>query len=367
MMIKQRNHQHPSQSPLWMITQDPLIHAFINQLQALKHQLEHSPANQLAPIYFNQQQMADIKQAFSALIVQGERALHSLSALLMQALTQTDFSLNSVVLGKVHQESFYLSQPVTKDQLLQTTDIDLGTQILNRILVKENDIMQQPELVANFVEYLPIALNQHQIHKMISRFKAEEEIWNKVLDELFEIDQLVKRDKSLVKLSGYIKDVFGLKIIVSDQAACAQLHQSLVELELTPINLRENEIKPTQHNRQLAFLETKNYLLKPKHSGWRAIKSIIRWQQTLFELQIEPLQIYLMEQAHIGSLSHGAYRQHRHTIRSQLAEQMPLFKFFQQLLVWLFSEADLNPKTRHQRQCKQFSSLDGIEVVLLRD
>ena len=36
-------------------------------------------------------------------------------------------------------------------------------------------------------------VNEWGVFKCISRIKAEEEIWNKVVDEIFEIDNLVKR------------------------------------------------------------------------------------------------------------------------------------------------------------------------------
>ena len=49
---------------------------------------------------------------------------------------------------------------------------------------------------------------------MISRIKAEEEIWNKVCDEIFRIDELLERDKKLRALSRYVKDVFGVKVVV---------------------------------------------------------------------------------------------------------------------------------------------------------
>ena len=35
-------------------------------------------------------------------------------------------------------------------------------------------------LVANFVECQPTALNRFAVHKMTTRIKAEEELWNKV-------------------------------------------------------------------------------------------------------------------------------------------------------------------------------------------
>ena len=55
-------------------------------------------------------------------------------------------------------------------------------------------------------------MNEWGIHKFISRIKAEEQIWNKVVDSIFGFDQLVNADKQLRHLGGFVKDVFGVKV-----------------------------------------------------------------------------------------------------------------------------------------------------------
>ena len=82
-------------------------------------------------------------------------------------------------------------------------------------------------MVANFVEYQPLVENRHGIHKMISRIKAEEEIWNKVCDEIFRIDELLERDKELRALSRYVKDVFGVKVVVGTPDDARKLQTTL--------------------------------------------------------------------------------------------------------------------------------------------
>ncbi len=47
------------------------------------------------------------------------------------------------------------------------------------------------------VEYLPTEPNPWNIYRLHTRIKAEEAIWNKVVDEIFELDRLVRQDKAL--------------------------------------------------------------------------------------------------------------------------------------------------------------------------
>src|SRR6202022_718605 len=82
-------------------------------------------------------------------------------------------------------------------------------------------------LVANVVEYQPAGMNEWGIHKVISRIKAEEQIWNKVVDSIFGFDQLVNADKQLRHLGGFVKDVFGVKAVVVDADAVRALHKAL--------------------------------------------------------------------------------------------------------------------------------------------
>src|SRR6185436_6881166 len=94
-------------------------------------------------------------------------------------------------------------------------------------------------LVANMVDYQPTEVNVYSIHKIISRIKAEQEIWNKVVDEIFDLDSIVVRDKKLQHLSRYVKDVFGIKIIVGNLDDVYKIHMALVELTWPDVSLEK--------------------------------------------------------------------------------------------------------------------------------
>ena len=99
---------------------------------------------------------------------------------------------------------------------------------------------------------------------MISRIKAEEEIWNKVCDELFKIDELVTRDKELAKLSRYVKDVFGLKVVVSTPDKARELQEQLEAMVFSPQRLHQALVPYETKNMKMDFIEVKDYLGGPQ-------------------------------------------------------------------------------------------------------
>ena len=111
--------------------------------------------------------------------------------------------------------------------LYSHTDLDLGTRQLRRLRYHDGRRWSRAALVANMVEYQPDAPNRWAIHKFISRIKAEEQIWNKVVDTIFGLDRLVRADKQLRHLGRFVKDVFGVKAVVSDPEQARALHAAL--------------------------------------------------------------------------------------------------------------------------------------------
>ncbi|MGH9143669.1 MAG: hypothetical protein ACRD2I_21240, partial [Vicinamibacterales bacterium] len=120
---------------------------------------------------------------------------------------------------------------ISPGDLYSQTDLDLGTRQLRRLRYHDGGVWSRASLVANVVEYQPAGMNQWAIHKVISRIKAEEQTWNKVVDSIFGFDQLVSADKQLRHLGGFVKDVFGVKVVVGDSQAVRVLHEALLKLQ----------------------------------------------------------------------------------------------------------------------------------------
>jgi hypothetical protein len=257
----------------------------------------------------------------------------------------------SEVVGVVGGERFTLGQPVTPAQLHGLTDLELGVRLLRRVRFDG----RTARLVANRVEYLPTEENPHHVHKILSRIKAEEEIWNKVVDEIFDVDALVSRDKQLRHLSRFVKDVFGVKIVVGAATDVHPLHRFLEELSWTRAQLKEHHIPPSDTTVRLQFVETKDYMSAAarKRSGWMALKSVVSWWDRMFEIQVQPLRSYYRECERLTRESHRAWGDQREALRRELSERVPLFGFYRELLVWLFRDPDGSPPT-----------IEGVRVEL---
>jgi hypothetical protein len=197
--------------------------------------------------------------------------------------------------------------------------------------------------VANFVEYEPSDNNLFKVTKLLSRIKAEQEIWNKVSDEIFDLDRLFARDKQLRKLSRYVKDVFGIKLLTEDARSARALHSHLTTWRWTDEDIRKLQLPGLPADlrplRTLEFLEIKDYLSQGagKTSGWTAIKSVVRWWDQTFELQLQPLPNYYREQERFTRESHRSFKLSREQFREDAANRLPLYGFIRDLLRWLFS------------------------------
>ena len=167
------------------------------------------------------------------MIRRGEEKLHRLCELLCESYFDSTYTLQNVVIGEVEttQERFTLVQPLVADRpVLAHRPRSRHASAAPAALPRRRADGAAPCLVANMVEYQPDTPNAWGIHKFISRIKAEEQIWNKVVDTIFGFDRLVRADKQLRHLGRFVKDVFGVKAIVGDPDEARALHAALQRL-----------------------------------------------------------------------------------------------------------------------------------------
>lgn len=341
-----------SRSPLWMVSQEPLLNDLVLYLARMREQFEQAPDTH-HQLTFSRAHLKQCRAAFDRMIRRGEEGLHRLCELFCNRLVGR-YQLQSVVIGEVPTsgERFTLTQNISRHDLYSTIDLDLGNRQLRKLQYFDGAGWVAPTLVANVVEYQPTEPNQHGVQRLISRIKAEEELWNKVVDELFGLDTLVRRDKQLRHLSQYVKDVFGIKIVVGTAPEALELHRHLESLRLSARELAsvgsmevfEGDAdggSGSASNARLTFIETKNYLgNQEKRSGWEAIKSVVEWSGRLFEIQIQPLRNFWREREYLTRESHAGFKSRREQVREQVCQQNPLFGFYQQLLRWLFQSQE---------------------------
>ncbi len=332
-------------SPLWMVTRHPVLNGVVERLVSLRADLERAPSQE-HELLLSRANLALVRASFSEMVRHGEQKLHKLCEL----FCKTYFSgvqLQSVVIGEVPstRERFTLMQQITAQDLYSTTDLDLGNRQLRKLRYFDGTSWVGPHLVANVVEYQPLEPNVFGLHKIVSRIKAEEEFWNKVVDEIFDLDSLVRRDKKLQHLSRFVKDVFGIKIIVGSGPEVQRFQMTLESLRFSEDVLKEYGVPHGSGTEKLEFLEIKDYLgsIERKRSGWEAIKSVVSWWEKIFEIQIQPLGKFMREREFLTKESHEGFKTLREKLRDQVAEQVPLFKFYRDLLKWVFDREGSAP------------------------
>ena len=337
--------QEPYHSPLGMVAQQPLLNSFVRSLERSRATILAEPQGN-HELHFSRKNITAVRASFAGMIRQGEQRLHKLCELLCSTYLSS-VQLQSVVIGEVisTKERFTLTQSITPQDLYSTTDLDLGTRQLQKLRVNDGKEWSAATLVANVVEYQPLEVNALGIHKIVSRIKAEEELWNKVVDELFDLDSLVRRDKQIRHLSRFVKDVFGIKIVTSTLTELAKVQQALEHQRWDEATLSKLDIPYSEHTASLTFIEKKSYLgaHDRKRSGWEAMKSVVEWGEKVIEIQIQPLGKFMREREFLTRESHSGFKSKREEVRNTVAEQLPLFGFFRDLLRWLFLNASEPP------------------------
>jgi hypothetical protein len=341
-------------SPLWMVSRAPALNELVVGLQRHRRLIDDGTGGER--LRFSRAAVAAARAEFSDMIRRGERDLHLLAGLLAERLLGP-VQRRSVVIGEVERtrERFTLTVDVTEDEVVASTDLDLGNRVLARLAIADHRGWLRAQLVSNVVEYEPAEPNELAVYRMLTRIKAEEEIWNKVADEIFELDRLVLRDKQLRHLGRYVKDVFGIKVVVGTADDALGVQGFLEGLVFADARLHERGLDATDEHRRLRFVEVKNYLdhESRKRSGWSAMKSVVAWGGRTFEIQVQPLSNFLHERERLTRESHASFKTTRERIRDEVAARLPLFGFYRALLRWLFVDPTSEPPR-----------YDGVDVVL---
>ncbi len=342
------------ESPLWMVSREPALNALVVNLQRFRRKLDAGGSDRLE---FSKTQIVRARAEFGDMIRRGERDLHLLAGLLAEHLLGA-YQLKSVAIGEIEKthERFTLSVDVSEAEVIGSTDLDLGTRILARLAISSQRDWLRANLISNVVEYEATEPNGLSVYRILTRIKAEEEVWNKVADEIFDLDSIVLKDKQLRHLGRYVKDVFGIKIVVGTPEDAARVQESLFALTIDDAGLSARQIPADDAHRRLQLVEVKDYLDRPsrKQSGWSALKSVVHWGGKTFEVQVQPLSNFLHERERLTKESHTSFKSTRERVRDEVAARTPLFGFYRALLRWLFLDPTSEPPTH-----------PGVEVVMV--
>jgi hypothetical protein len=157
-------------------------------------------------------------------------------------------------------------------------------------------------------------------------------------------------------LGSFVKDVFGVKVIVGDPEAVRALHEALLKLRWKPGVLAKHGVPVLGSTSRLEFIEVKDYMAKVgrKETGWEAIKSVFQWWDSTIEVQVQPLWNYHQEREYLTRESHAGFKARREALRNQIAGTIPLFGFYRDLLRWLF----LSPS-------EPAPTFEAVEIVVM--
>ena len=321
-------------NPLRMALHAAPVHELTAYLARARSRMMANPQDEHT-LAFSQAQLALVRESFNHGIRQGESVLHRVCKRLTDSLMEGQCERQSVVVCEVAEtgERMRIEHAIREEALYGQTDLALGQSVLERMRMIVNDTFVEPRLVANYVEYLPLVLSEPLVHRISSRIKAEEEIWNKVVDEIFDLDGIVSRDKQLSQYSRYVKDIFGVKIVVGSDPDARRVHDWLVSACRSGGVLYRLDV----HDVPTETVETKDYLHdNGKNSGWGALKSVFLISGKTVEIQVQTLENNTLELQRLTTQSHSAFKQRREQVRDEVARTIPLFGYYRELLRWMF-------------------------------
>jgi len=107
-----------SASPLWLLTDEPLVNELVGYLETMRRRITADPhgAHEFS---FSRAHLIEVRAAFARMIRRGEEKLHRLCELLCESYFDSPYSLQNVVIGEVETtlERFTLVQPLVSTDL----------------------------------------------------------------------------------------------------------------------------------------------------------------------------------------------------------------------------------------------------------
>lgn len=351
-------------SPLGLLLYNDRTNRLLAQLSGHLDELRKGTAKELT---LNEQELDYARNQWEEAVLKGERQLHALAGLLAERLTGTQNlqPVARIVAGpKVEIEQgarIVIEETVSRERLMSTTDFGLSTDLVNayRYRPQGSDDYERLYARASFLEFRPLTATENSLAaRVMTRVKANDSIWNKVCDALFDIDNLVERDKILNPRSKYIKDVFGIKVLTHHQESSYAAEEALNQMSFTAAEL--SDVGGNPFGTRLELIERKDYLGGDprfhKQTGWRAIKNVYRWCDALFEVQFQTEQNYFLEVHDLSDASRRTFDMQRRQLRWDLEDKVNHYADYRRLLKAIFT-------TDEAERREAFAGFDFVKVA----
>lgn len=340
-------------SPLALLIRDERTNRLIELLAAQVQALRASASLGTEPpvLALQRSEINYCRDQWEAGVLEGEHRLYDLATLMAWRITGTrrvELVARVLVGPKEEEESvqsprIVIEERITREELKRVTDYSMAQRIARhyRYRPRYEDPFGKLYARASFLEMRPLDMADDAVAtRVMTRVKANEQIWNKVCDALFDIDSFVQRDKILNQRSKYIKDVFGVKVLTPRRSDSYR-----VDASLRAMRFGKNEIEglgldwePSVDH--LDLIEHKDYLALPldqkKRTGWEAIKNVYRWGNQVFEVQIQTEANYFLEVLDLTDTSHRTFEMQRRRMRWELEERIPHYRDIRKVLKFLF-------------------------------
>jgi hypothetical protein len=202
-------------------------------------------------------------------------------------------------------------------------------------------------LCALLSHYCLDAPNPWSVQSFSCHVKTDEEIWNEIADAIFGLNRLARSDERVRHVGRFVTDAFGIKIVVGDSEQAHALHTALQRASWDDDLLDAHAVPVVESTARLDFLDVKDYMTQwgRKATGWEAIKSVVRWWDTTFEVHIQPIANFYREREVLADQNQASFNALRAALRNEVADRLPLLGFYRDLLRWLFvSSSESAPK-----------------------
>lgn len=335
-------------SPLALLIDDERTLALLRRLSDQLRLLKEYEARGTEPpvLVLPQEDIVYARRGWTRAVLAGEHRLYDFATLLAWRLLGTrKIQLFARVLcsSRLEPEShrIVIEESISRGDLKRHTDHSLAARIARRYRYRPShrDPYGKLMLRASFLEFRPLEAAPAPATKVLTRVKVDDQIWNKVCDALFDVDNLVARDKILNPLSKYIKDVFGIKVLTNSEEQSYAAAEMLSGLDFTAEDLATLGL-PDSTERAVELIERKNYLELPetqkKRTGWEALKDVYRWNAQIFEVQTQTEANYHLETSDLSDTSHHTFDMRRQALRLKLDEVIPHYQEYRTVLKILF-------------------------------
>lgn len=334
-------------SPIALMIQDERINRVLvrlaDQLDALR--AAETQGHNAPLLLLSREEMAYVRETWERHVLEGEQRLYTFATMLAIALTGTPRlqRVARVVAGpkeeyETGESRIVIEEFLSRERLEKSTDYGLAESIVNRYRYRQNETDPFGSIYAraSFLEFRPLEMGEDfSATRVMTRVKANDSMWNKVCDALFDIDNVVARHKILNAKTKYVKDVFGIKILTTHAEQSYLVEELLEAMCFEPELLAEFNVPPSANSMEL--IERKDYLsAATKQTGWKAIKNVYRFGQHFFEIQIQTEANYFAEISDLSSTSHRTFDMQRRHLRWALEKQLPHYREFRHLLRGIF-------------------------------